>query len=115
MRYFFAVIANQQGEVLADHDEMTKIDAFNEKIEDAGQRVMAAGIASPDKAFTFDNREGRNQKFRGQAINSEIFMAGFWVIEANNDTVAHALAAEASFACNRLIEVRPFLHQVINS
>jgi hypothetical protein len=110
MRYLFAVIANQLGEVLADHDEMTKIDAFNEKIEAAGQRVMAAGIASPDHAVTFDNRRGRDQKFHGQAINSELFTAGFWVIEADNDTVAHALAAEASFACNRLIEVRPFLH-----
>jgi hypothetical protein len=110
MRYLFAVIANQLGEVLADHDEMTKIDAFNDKIEAAGQRVMAAGIASPDHAITFDNRGGRDQEFHGQAINSELFMAGFWVIEAESDTIAHALAAEASFACNRLIEVRPFLH-----
>jgi hypothetical protein len=36
-------------------------------------------------------------------------MAGFWIIEAENDTVAQALAAEASKACNRPIEVRPFL------
>jgi hypothetical protein len=36
-------------------------------------------------------------------------MAGFWIIEAENDTVAHALATEASKACNRPIEVRPFL------
>ena len=110
MRYFFAVIANQHGDVLADHDEMSKIDAFNEKIEAAGQRVMAAGIASPDHAVTFDNRRGRDLKFHGKAINSELFTAGFWIIEAENDTVAHALAVEASFACNRLIEVRPFLH-----
>jgi len=59
MRYFFAVIANRFGDVLADHEEMTKIDAFNEKIEAAGQRVMAAGIASPDHAVTFDNRGGQ--------------------------------------------------------
>jgi hypothetical protein len=50
MRYLFAVIANRTGEVLADHDEMTAIDSFNEKIEAAGQRIMAAGIATPDQA-----------------------------------------------------------------
>ena len=43
MRYLFAVIANRTGEVLADHDEMAAIDSFNEKIEVAGQRIMAAG------------------------------------------------------------------------
>jgi hypothetical protein len=36
MRYIFAVIANRTGEIQADHDEMTAIDSFNEKIEAAG-------------------------------------------------------------------------------
>ena len=110
MRYLFAVIANQHGEVRADHDEMTMIDTFNDKIEAAGQKIMAVGVAEPDHAVTFDNRGGRDQKFHGQAIKSELFMAGFWIIEAESDTVAHSLAIEASFACNRIVEVRPFLN-----
>ena len=109
MRYLFAVIANRTGEVLADHDEMTAIDSFNEKIEAAGQRIMAAGIATPDQAVVFDFRGTRDSITRGPVVDSDLFMAGFWIIVAENDSVAHALAAEASKACNRPIEVRPFL------
>ena len=109
MRYLFAVIANRTGEVLADHDEMTAIDSFNEKIEAAGQRIMAAGIATPDQAIVFDFRGTKDSITHGPVVDYDLFMAGFWIIEAENDSVAHALAAEASKACNRPIEVRPFL------
>lgn len=109
VRYLFAVIADRRGEVVADHDEMTAIDAFNDEIENAGQRVMAAGVAAPDRAVVFDNRGGRGVVNNGPAVDSDLFMAGFWIIEAEDDGTAHLLAAEASRACNRLIEVRPFL------
>jgi hypothetical protein len=36
-------------------------------------------------------------------------MSGFWIIDAATDALAHELAAEASEACNRRIEVRRFL------
>ena len=88
---------------------MAAIDAFNLKIESAGQRVMAAGVAAPDHAVTVDNRDGGGHVHHGPAIDSELFMSGFWVIEAEDDATAHNLALEASKACNRLIEVRPFL------
>ena len=109
MRYLFAVIANRTGEVLADYDEMAAIDSFNEKIEVAGQRIMAAGIAAPNESVVFDFRGTNDSITRGPIVESDLFMAGFWIIEAENDSVAHALAAEASKACNRPIEVRPFL------
>ena len=109
MRYLFAVIANRTGEVLADYDEMAAIDSFNEKIEVAGQRIMAAGIAAPNESVVFDFRGTNDSITRGPIVDSDLFMAGFWIIEAENDTIAHALAAEASKACNRPIEVRPFL------
>ncbi len=109
MRYLFAVIADRRGEVAADRDEMAAIDAFNEEIEAAGQRVMAAGVAAPDHAVVIDNRGGCGLVASGPAVDSDLFMAGFWVINAESDSVAHALAARASEACNRPIEVRPFL------
>jgi hypothetical protein len=88
---------------------MAAIDSFNEKIEAAGQRIMAAGIATPNQAVVFDFRGTNDSITRGPIVDSDLFMAGFWIIEAENDTVAHALATEASKACNRPIEVRPFL------
>lgn len=109
MRYLFAVIASQSGTVMADADEAAAIDAFNEKIHAEGRRILAVGIAGPDTARVFDNRAGAGLVSVGPVVDSDDFMAGFWVIEAENDSVAHALAAEASLACNRRIELRALL------
>jgi len=109
MRYLFAVIASRSGTFAADPAEATAIDAFNARIEAAGHRVMAAGVAAPSEAMLFDNRNGAGIVTEGPAVDSDEFMNGFWVIDADDDSVAHALAAEASRACNRRIEVRPFL------
>ena len=76
MRYLFAVIANRTGEVLADHDEMAAIDSFNEKIEVAGQRIMAAGIAAPDESVVFDFRGTSDSITSGPIVDSDLFMAG---------------------------------------
>lgn len=102
-------MADRSGDPTAGPDEMAAIDSFNERIEAAGQRVMAAGVASPEHAHVVDNRGGRGIVTDGPAVDADLFMSGFWVIEAENDVVARALAAEASAACNRPIEVRPFL------
>jgi len=40
---------------------------------------------------------------------SKEFLAGFWVMEAADLDVALELAAAGSKACNRKVEVRPFL------
>lgn len=109
VRYFFSVIADRSVDVTATSEEMASIDAFNKLIESAGQRVMAAGIASPDQAKLFDNRMGLGQVLDRPAVDSDIHMAGFWIIEAEDDSVANRLAAQASCACNRMIEVRRFL------
>lgn len=106
MRYLFAVIASKSTAVMADADEAAAIDTFNEKLETEGRRIMALGIVGPDQATTFDNRGGAGLVFDGPVVDSDDFMAGFWVIEAEGDEVAHILAAEASEACNRRIEVR---------
>ena len=45
----------------------------------------------------------------GPFIESKEYLAGFWIIEAPDLDVVLRLAAEGSKACNRKIEVRPFL------
>ena len=105
----FAVMAEVNGTITADAGEMAAIDAFNEKLQSLGHLVMAAGVATPDRSAVFDNRVGRGSTMDGPAVDSALFMAGFWVIDASDDAVARALAAEASRACNRIIEMRPFL------
>ena len=45
----------------------------------------------------------------GPFVESKEYLAGFWIIEAPDLDVALELAAEGSKACNRKVEVRPFL------
>jgi hypothetical protein len=42
-------------------------------------------------------------------LESQEYLAGFWIIEAPGVDVALVLAAEASKHCNRQVEVRAFL------
>ena len=85
--------------------ERQAIDDFNEKIENAGQRLMAVGIDAPSQSTVFDFRNVTE----GPLIESDEIIAGFWVIEVENLEVAQALAAEGSKSCNRKIELRPLL------
>lgn len=110
MRYLFAVIADKNSFFNASPEEAKDIDAFNAKIEASGHRLMAVGIAAPHKAKLFDNRDGLEFVHNGPAIDAELSMAGFWIIEAENEAEVDQLAMEASRACNRMIEVRPFLN-----
>ncbi|MEY4174068.1 MAG: hypothetical protein RI900_1233 [Actinomycetota bacterium] len=109
MRYLFSVVTSQSGTVLATADEVAAIDAFNERLERAGQRVIAVGVASPEMAVTFDNRDDSGIVRPGPYVECDDFVAGFWIVDAEDEHVAHQLAADASKACNRRIEVRPLL------
>lgn len=109
VRYLFAVMADRTVDSSASREESVAINLFNEKIEASGHRIMAVGVATPDTATVYDNRSGRGLVIDAQAIDSDLYMAGFWIIDAESDDVARDLASEASEACNRLIEVRPLL------
>jgi hypothetical protein len=45
----------------------------------------------------------------GPFLESKEYLVGFWILEAADLDVALKLAAEGSKACNRKLEVRPFL------
>ncbi len=94
---------------LAKPDEMQEIDRFNEYLQKNGNWVMAAGIAGPDSATVFDNREKRGIRNPGSRFKEIESYSGFWIVEADSRTQAEELAAEGSFACNRKVELRPFL------
>lgn len=107
MQYLVSVIHDQPG--LATPDEMAAIDAFNDRLQAEGHWVFAGGLASPGTATVVDNR-GEDAVFTdGPFVESKEFLAGFWIFEAPDLDVALKLATEGSKACNRKIEVRPFL------
>ena len=54
-------------------------------------------------------RGGEALVIDGPFLESKEYLAGFWIVEAPGLDVALRLAAEGSEACNRKIEVRPFM------
>ncbi len=108
MQYLISVIFNET-DGLATPDEDAAIDVFNERLQAEGHWVFAGGLASPGAATVIDNRGGRALVTDGPFLESKEYLAGFWIIEAPDLDVALKLAAEGSKACNRKVEVRPFL------
>jgi hypothetical protein len=107
MQYLVSVIFDKAG--LATADEQAAIDVFNDRLVAEGHWVFAGGLGAPSTATVIDNR-GREAIFTdGPFLESKEFLAGFWIIEAGDLDVALKLAAEGSKACNRKVEVRPFL------
>ena len=107
MQYLVSVIDDTAG--LATPDEQAAIDVFNERLMAEGQWVFAGGLAAPDTATVIDNRGEEAIFTDGPYLESKEHLAGFWIIEAADLDVALKLAAEGSKACNRKVEVRPFL------
>lgn len=107
MQYLVSVIHDQPG--LATPDEMAAIDAFNDRLQAEGHWVFAGGLASPGTATVVDNRGDDAVFTDGPFVESKEFLAGFWILESPDLDVALKLATEGSKACNRKIEVRPFL------
>ena len=107
MQYLVSVINDTDG--LATPDEDAAIDVFNDRLKAEGHWVFAGGLGSPSSATVIDNRGGEAMFTDGPFLESKEYLAGFWIIEAADLDVALKLAAEGSKACNRKVEVRPFL------
>ncbi|HEY6497341.1 MAG TPA: YciI family protein [Trebonia sp.] len=107
MQYLVSVIDDTAG--LATPEEDAAIDVFNHRLQAGGHWVFAGGLAAPATATVIDNRNGEAMFTDGPFIESKEYLAGFWVMEAADLDMALKLAAEGSKACNRKVEVRPFL------
>jgi hypothetical protein len=107
MQYLFSVIDDTAG--LATPEEMAAIDVFNDRLQAEGYWVFAGGLGAPIAATVIDNRGEATLFTDGPFVESKEHVAGFWIIEAADLDVALKLAAEGSKACNRKVEVRPFL------
>ncbi len=107
MQYLVSVIHDSTK--LATPDEMAAIDVFNDRLQAEGHWVFAGGLGGPDTATVIDNRGEEAMFTDGPFLESKEYLVGFWIMEAADLDVALKLAAEGSKACNRKIEVRPFL------
>jgi hypothetical protein len=107
MQYLVSVVDDTAGRATPDED--AAIDAFNDRLKKEGHWVFAGGLGAPETATVIDNRGEHAIVTDGPFLESKEHLAGFWIIEAPDLDVALKLAREGSKACNRKIEVRPFL------
>jgi hypothetical protein len=107
MQYLVSVIDDTAGSATPDED--AAIDVFIERLQAEGHWVFAGGLGAPGTATVIDNRGGAAMVTDGPLLESKEHVAGFWIIEAADLDVALKLAADGSKACNRKVEVRPFL------
>jgi hypothetical protein len=106
-QYLASVLDDTTG--MASAQEMAAIDVFNDQLRAEGHWVFAGGLAAPDSSTVIDGRDGQALFTDGPYLESKEYIAGFWIIEAADLDVALKLAAAGSNACNRRLEVRPFL------
>ena len=107
MQYLLNVIHDSSD--LATSSEMEAIDVFNDRIQADGYWVFAGGLGSPSTATVVDNRGNEALVTDGPFVETKEHVVGFWIIEAPDLDVALKLATDGSKACNRKVEVRPFL------
>jgi hypothetical protein len=107
MQYLMSVIDDGAGR--ATPTEEADIDAFNDRLQAEGHWLFAGGLGSP--ATVIDNRGDETVVTDGPFVETKEYLAGFWIIEAPDLDVALTLATDGSKACNRKIEVRPFLDE----
>jgi len=107
MQYLISVVHDET--TLATQDEPAAIDVFNDRLQTEGYWVFAGGLGAPSSATVIDNRGGEALFTDGPFLESKEYLAGFWIIEAPDLDVALKLATAGSKACNRKVEVRPFV------
>ncbi|MGN6753086.1 MAG: YciI family protein [Intrasporangium sp.] len=107
MQYLVSVIDDRPNSGTAD--EMEAIDAFNDRLRAEGHWVFAGGLGGPDMSTVIDGRGAETAFTDGPFVETKEWLSGFWIIEAADLDVALKLAAAGSKACNRRMEVRPFL------
>jgi hypothetical protein len=84
------------------------VDAFNDKVREAGKWVFAGGL-EPIEASTLVDGTGESPVITdGPFSESKEHLGGFWVISAADLDEALDWAARGSKACHGKVEVRPF-------
>lgn len=112
MHSMISVIDSSTGS--ATSEEMAEIDSFNAALWLEGQLVFAGGLAAPDEAQIVDGREveGRGpvaDVTDGPLHGGHEHLSGFWLVKLDDAELAQPIAAAASRACNRRVELRPLL------
>ena len=106
MKFLISVIDGLSNSGTAD--EMVEIDKFNDYLRANGHWIFAWGLQEPSSATVIDNRSSANLSTGKPLFDAQENFSGLWIIEAPDSKTARKLACDASKACNRKVELRPF-------
>lgn len=84
------------------------VDAFNNRLQDAGAWVFGGGLMPASSATVVDATGPEVVTTDGPYLETKEYLGGFWVIEAADLDAALAWSRDASAACRGQVEVRPF-------
>ncbi|HSM43966.1 MAG TPA: YciI family protein [Acidimicrobiia bacterium] len=84
------------------------VDALNDKMQEAGAWVFGGGLHTPDTATVVRAQDVEVLTTDGPFPEAKEQIGGFWVIEANDLDEALDWASQATVACQKPVEVRPF-------
>jgi hypothetical protein len=84
------------------------VDAFNKVVQNAGAWVFAGGLHPVASSTVVRIKNGEVLLTDGPFSEAKEQIGGFWVIKAKDLDEALKWAAQATRACTRPVEVRPF-------
>lgn len=104
MRFLLGIV-DETGERPTDA-ERAAIEAFTAALRARGRLVVACGLADAADGVVVDATAGDPR--HTPAAPGTGLLTGVWVVSAPDVATAHAIAADASAAAARRVEVRPF-------
>jgi hypothetical protein len=81
---------------------------FNDRLRRRATGSSPVASRRPARATVIDNRGEQPCSPTGPFVESKEYLAGFWIIEAPTSTWRSSSPPRVE-ACNRKVEVRPFL------
>jgi hypothetical protein len=83
---------------------------FSKKTTETGELVAALAMADPTKSATVRVRDGKPATTQGPYVDSEEFLAGYYLVDCETEERAYELAALVPDASINVIEVRPVMY-----
>ena len=112
MAEYMLSVHHVEGEPAPAGEEMQQafeaVDAFNQKLQDAGAWVFAGGLMPRETATTVDATTPEPIITDGPFAETKEWLGGFWIIDVPDLDAALEWAREGSAACRGKVEVRPF-------
>lgn len=115
MKYLLTIHGNQELWSSFPAEELAAAiaaqDAFNQKFAATGELLGAYGLADAAAAKLVRVRRGEVGVTDGPYLETKEYMAGFYLLDCEDERRALEIAAQMPFAAGRAVEVWPILHE----